>query len=64
MHAFLWSSGLFFKVVRKFVILKLTTVVLILMGFPMSVLKYLSVALILTQHNSNFIFCIGSAGMV
>lgn len=47
-HAFLWSSGLFFKVVKKLVILKLTTVVLILIGFPMSVLKYLSVALILT----------------
>lgn len=43
-HAFLWSSGLFFKVAKKFVILKLTTVVLILIGFPMSV----SVAVILT----------------
>lgn len=47
-HAFLGSSGLFFKVVQKFVILNLATVVLILIGFPMSVLKYLSVALILT----------------
>lgn len=47
-HAFLGSSGLFVKVVQKFVILNLATVVLILIGFPMSVLKYLSVALILT----------------